>query len=85
MRNYDPNFSSLAKEGDVLVSGFNFGTGSSREQAATAIWAKKIPLVGAGSFGKLFLRNSINNALMTLVVPKLVRRLSKTYSAADDQ
>ena len=53
MQNYDPEFSSIAKEGDVLVSGFNFGCGSSREQAATAILAKKMPLVVAGSFGNI--------------------------------
>jgi homoaconitate hydratase len=80
MENYDPKFSSLAKEGDILVSGFNFGCGSSREQAATAILAKKIPLVVAGSFGNIFSRNSINNALMGLEVPKLVRRLRETFS-----
>src|SRR5256884_7463766 len=33
MENYDPQFASRTREGDVVVSGFNFGTGSSREQA----------------------------------------------------
>ncbi|KAK5229504.1 mitochondrial Homoaconitase [Exophiala xenobiotica] len=80
MENYDPEFSSLAKPGDILVSGFNFGCGSSREQAATAILAKKIPLVVAGSFGNIFSRNSINNALMGLEVPKLIQRLRETFS-----
>ena len=79
MQNYDPEFSSIAKESDILVSGFNFGTGSSREQAATAILAKKIPLVVAGSFGNIFSRNSINNALMGLEVPKLVERLRASF------
>ena len=80
MENYDPKFSALAKPGDILVSGFNFGCGSSREQAATAILAKQIPLVVAGSFGNIFSRNSINNALMGLEVPKLIRRLRETFS-----
>jgi len=80
MSNYDTEFSSLAKEGDILVSGYNFGCGSSREQAATAILAKRIPLVVAGSFGNIFSRNSINNALMGLEVPKLVRRLRETFA-----
>ena len=80
MSNYDPNFAALAREGDILVSGYNFGCGSSREQAATALLAKKIPLVVAGSFGNIFSRNSINNALMGLEVPKLVRRLRETFS-----
>ena len=79
MQNYDPEFSSIARESDVLVSGFNFGCGSSREQAATAILAKKIPLVVAGSFGNIFMRNSINNALMGLEVPKLVERLRQRF------
>jgi aconitase A len=44
MENYDPKFGLIAKEGDILVAGFNFGCGSSREQAATAILAKKDPI-----------------------------------------
>lgn len=79
MQNYDPDFGKVAREGDILVSAFNFGTGSSREQAATAILARKIPLVVAGSFGNIFSRNSINNALMTLEVPRLVERLRETF------
>jgi len=39
MLNYDPKFQSVAREGDMIVGGRNFGTGSSREQAATALAA----------------------------------------------
>ena len=85
MSNYDPEFSSIAKEGDILVSGFNFGCGSSREQAATAILAKRIPLVVSGSFGNIFSRNSINNALMGLEVPRLVNRLRETFAPEKDK
>ncbi|CAI7677873.1 unnamed protein product [Penicillium manginii] len=81
MSNYDTDFAHLAKQGDILVSGFNFGCGSSREQAATAILAKKIPLVVSGSFGNIFSRNSINNALMGLEVPRLIARLREHYAA----
>lgn len=80
MSNYDTTFATTAREGDILVAGFNFGCGSSREQAATAILAKKIPLVMAGSFGGIFSRNSINNALMGVEIPKLVERLRETFS-----
>ena len=48
MENFDSKFSDIAHPGDIIVSGYNFGCGSSREQAATAILAKKIPLVVAG-------------------------------------
>ncbi|PYI17400.1 homoaconitase [Aspergillus japonicus CBS 114.51] len=80
MMNYDPEFKDVAKPSDILVAGFNFGCGSSREQAATAILAKQIPLVVAGSFGNIFSRNSINNALMGLEVPRLVERLRATFA-----
>ncbi|KAI9885463.1 MAG: Phosphoserine transaminase [Watsoniomyces obsoletus] len=83
MSNYDPAFSSMAQPGDILVAGFNFGCGSSREQAATAILAKKIPLVAAGSFGNIFSRNSINNGLIGLEVPRLVQRLRETFSSGE--
>lgn len=85
MENYDTGFRETAKAGDILVTGFNFGCGSSREQAATALLAKKIPLVVSGSFGNIFSRNSINNALMGVEVPKLVERLRETFKDAEKQ
>lgn len=84
MENYDKEFRTTAKAGDILVAGFNFGCGSSREQAATAILAKKIPMVVSGSFGNIFSRNSINNALMGLEVPRLVERLREIYKDNKD-
>ncbi|KAI1437766.1 homoaconitase [Xylaria sp. CBS 124048] len=81
MENYDPAFSGIVKPNDILVSGFNFGCGSSREQAATSLLASQIPLVVAGSFSNVFSRNSINNALMGLEVPRLVERLRVAFAA----
>lgn len=85
MSNYDEQFSTLARAGDILVTGFNFGCGSSREQAATALLAKQIPLVVSGSFGNIFSRNSINNALMGLEVPRLISRLRESFSNPEDK
>ncbi|RYP57904.1 hypothetical protein DL769_009208 [Monosporascus sp. CRB-8-3] len=85
MENFDPNFSDIAKAGDVLVGGYNFGCGSSREQAATAILAKKIPLVVSGSFGNTFSRNGINNALMLVEVARLVQRLRETFKTVEGE
>ena len=78
-------FGTIARPGDILVSGFNFGCGSSREQAATSILAKKIPLVVAGSFSNIFSRNSINNGLMGVEMAKLVQRLRETFSNTSPQ
>ncbi|MDP6850921.1 MAG: homoaconitase, partial [Planctomycetota bacterium] len=77
MENYDPKFQQLAQEGDLLVSGFNFGTGSSREQAATAIQFRGIPLVIAGSFSATYKRNAFNNGIVLVDCPKIVEWLRK--------
>lgn len=79
MENYDPAFQSLAQEGDILVGGFNFGTGSSREQAATALKHRGIKLVIAGSFSETYKRNAINNGFLVVEAPTLVRQLKARY------
>jgi len=79
MENYDPQFPSLTRAGDVVVGGFNFGTGSSREQAVTALVAKGIPLVVAGSFSQTYLRNAFNNGFLCVEVPELVARLRQLF------
>ncbi|PLW27133.1 hypothetical protein PCANC_28448 [Puccinia coronata f. sp. avenae] len=56
-------------EGVVLVAGANFGTGSSRKQAATALRNAGILLVVAASFGKIFKRNAVNNSLIPNATP----------------
>ncbi|MDP2958963.1 MAG: homoaconitase [Longimicrobiales bacterium] len=72
MENYDPEFAGRTKAGDILVGGFNFGTGSSREQAATALMAKGIRMVLAGSFSQTYLRNAYNNGFICIECPELV-------------
>jgi homoaconitate hydratase len=73
--NYDPNFNALYQNGDVVVAGFNFGTGSSREQAATALKFKGIPCVIAGSFSETYKRNAFNNGFVVFECPELVTYL----------
>ncbi|KAH9943727.1 homoaconitase [Amylocystis lapponica] len=96
MENYDPSFAHLVasirkqqadkttdsstKHGVVLVSGYNFGTGSSREQAATALKSAGIPIVIAGSFGDIFKRNAINNGLVCIECPALVVDLTQEFA-----
>ncbi|CAE6415194.1 unnamed protein product [Rhizoctonia solani] len=86
MENYDPAFAKAVSDvrssgkTTVLVSGYNFGTGSSREQAATALKAAGVPLVIAGSFGDIFKRNSINNGLVCMECPELVADLTEKYA-----
>jgi len=79
MENYDPDFADLVKEGDILVGGFNFGSGSSREQAATALKYRGIRLVVAGSFSQTYARNAINNSFLVLKCTELTEDMKTTF------
>src|SRR5436309_3716115 len=70
--NYDPNFNAVYQKGDVVVGGLNFGSGSSREQAATALKFKGIPCVIAESFSETYKRNAFNNGFVVFECPELV-------------
>src|SRR6266513_208378 len=76
--NYDPNFNTLYRSGDVVVGGLNFGSGSSREQAATALKFKGIPCVIAASFSETYKRNAFNNGFVVFECPELVAHLRAT-------
>ena len=77
MENYDPEFGCLVKRGDILAGGFNFGTGSSREQAATALKYRGISLLIAGSFNDTYKRNALNNGFLVIECPELCNDLKK--------
>jgi homoaconitate hydratase len=80
MENYDPTFAQRMQPGDIVVGGFNFGTGSSREQAVTALKFAGIPLVIAGSFSQTYLRNAFNNGFLCIETPELVNRLREKFA-----
>ncbi len=81
MENYDSAFGRLVRRGDILVGGFNFGTGSSREQAATALKYRGIALVLAGSFSATYKRNALNNGFLVLEAPELVKDLKSQFGS----
>lgn len=56
------DFSKKAKPGDILVSGKNFGCGSSRQQAVDCFASLGIQAIIAESFGAIYERNAINAA-----------------------
>jgi 3-isopropylmalate dehydratase small subunit len=61
------DFSKKARPGDIVVTGKNFGAGSSRQQAVDCFKSLGITLIIAESFGAIYERNAINAAMPVLV------------------
>ncbi len=66
MEDIDKDFVHKVQPGDVMVGGWNFGCGSSREHAPLCIKTSGISVVIAKSFARIFYRNSINIGLPIL-------------------
>jgi 3-isopropylmalate/(R)-2-methylmalate dehydratase small subunit len=72
LEDLDPQFAADAQPGDVIVAGRNWGNGSSREQAVTALKYKGIAAVVAESFARIYFRNGINQGLLLITCPEAV-------------
>ncbi|RXT00620.1 hypothetical protein [Ammoniphilus sp. CFH 90114] len=66
MEDIDSTLHQRIKDGDILVSGKNFGCGSAMEVAATVIQALGVRVIIAPSFARSFFRNGINNGLLLI-------------------
>ncbi len=62
--------SGAIPRGSAIVAGRNFGCGSSREQAASALKGHELIIIAKG-FARIFLQNSINLGLRTIVCPDI--------------
>src|SRR5690242_18454748 len=62
-----PEFSQQVQPGDIVVGGHNFGCGSSREHAPSAILGNQVKVVIARSFARIFYRNAVNIGLPVLI------------------
>lgn len=70
MEDIDADFVKKVKPGDIMVGGWNFGCGSSREHAPIAIEASGVACVIAASFARIFYRNAINIGFPILECPE---------------
>ena len=70
MEDIDSSFVSKVQKGDVMVAGWNFGCGSSREHAPLVIKTCGTGCVIAKSFARIFYRNAINIGLPILECPE---------------
>lgn len=66
MEDIDGSFVERVEKGDIIVAGFNFGCGSSREHAPLVIKTNGVGCVIAKSFARIFYRNAINIGLPIL-------------------
>ena len=66
MEDIDTEFVKKVQPGDVMVAGWNFGCGSSREHAPLVIKTCGTGCVIAKSFARIFYRNAINIGLPIL-------------------
>ena len=79
MEGMDPDFHSKVKNANIIVTGKNFGCGSSREHAPIALSASGIEAILALSFARIFYRNSVDGAyLLPIEIDE------KTYSSISE-
>ena len=71
MEDIDKDFVNRVQPGDIMVGGWNFGCGSSREHAPLCIKTAGISVVIAKSFARIFYRNAINIGLPAIVCKDL--------------
>jgi 3-isopropylmalate/(R)-2-methylmalate dehydratase small subunit len=63
-----PALLAAVPDATILVTGENFGCGSSREHAPWALVARGFRAVVAPSFARIFLENAYNNALVPVTI-----------------
>lgn len=80
LEDLDPDFRSSVKPGDIIMSGTNFGCGSSREQPTLGLKYVGVTAVIAKSFARIFYRSSINQGLLLVQSPEAV----DYYKPGDD-
>ena len=84
MEDIDTNFVKAVKDGDVMVGGYNFGCGSSREHAPMVIKESGISCVIAKTFARIFYRNAINIGLAILECPEASEKIDSGDEVAID-
>ncbi len=70
------DFAKKAKPGDIIITAKNFGAGSSRQQAVDCFKSLGISAIIAESFGSIYERNAINNAMPILVSEDLINKVN---------
>lgn len=75
MEDLDGSFIKKVKKGDFIVTGKNFGCGSSREHAVWSLRGAGVKAVIADSFARIFFRNCINNGFYAIEAKGLSKEI----------
>jgi 3-isopropylmalate/(R)-2-methylmalate dehydratase small subunit len=76
--------SEKTEETRIIVAGKNFGCGSSREQAASCLKGHNLTIV-ARDFARIFLQNSINLGMRTVICPEIEAEVGDELEIAGDK
>ncbi len=71
-KGFDESFSDNVRQDDVIIAGFNFGCGSSREHPAVGLAHAGVKAVICKSVNRIFYRSSVNQGLPIIILPKAV-------------
>jgi 3-isopropylmalate/(R)-2-methylmalate dehydratase small subunit len=69
------DFTAKVQPGDILITGKNFGCGSSREHAVITLQYNDVAAIVAESFSRIFYRNAVNLGFPILEVPGITREV----------
>ncbi len=79
------DFPQRVQPGDILLTGRNFGAGSSRQQAVDCFISLKVGLILAPSFGAIYFRNAVNSGFPLLRCPALDELVAKRILETGDE
>jgi 3-isopropylmalate/(R)-2-methylmalate dehydratase small subunit len=71
LEDLDPSFAANVRRGDVIVAGQNWGCGSCRDQAVTALKAAGVDVIIAASFNDLYFRACVSFGILPVTLPEV--------------
>ncbi|MBE0652130.1 MAG: 3-isopropylmalate dehydratase large subunit [Bacteroidales bacterium] len=71
-KGFDVNFTERVQPDDILITGSNFGCGSSREHPAVGLAHAGVKAVICKSVNRIFYRSSVNQGLPIILLPEAV-------------
>lgn len=77
------DFAGRAQPGDIVLTGDNFGSGSSRQHAVDCFAALGVQAVIARSFGAIYKRNAINSGFPIMELPELPDNLFEQFDEVE--